>query len=176
LTLARSLVELHGGSISARSGGVGQGSEFTVRLPALPQPAAIAEPAPSALLPLPLPRQPSGRRILVVDDNVDAAQAVADLLRELGHDVAVAHDGIRALALVRQFVPHTALVDIGLPVMDGYEFAQKVREVAPGRPLRLIAVTGYGQDGDKARSREVGFDAHLVKPVDLDTMMALLAD
>jgi signal transduction histidine kinase len=174
LTLARRLVELHGGTITAHSDGPGQGSEFMIRLPALPPGVEAAPPALAAPTPLRSPVVASGRRILVVDDNVDAADSLADVLREWGHEVATVHDGAAALSTMAAFDPHIALVDIGLPVMDGYQLARLVRQRLGEKPLRLIAISGYGQEADKARSLEVGFDVHLVKPVDLDIMADVL--
>jgi PAS domain S-box-containing protein len=175
LTVARSLVELHGGTISARSPGLGQGSEFLVRLPALAKPV-VHEEAPAGTLQLSSPPPLSGVRVLLVDDNKDAVEVLAELLQTYGHEVAVAYDGPQALTMAPMFRPHAALLDIGLPVMDGYELAKRLREVSAGHPSRLVAVTGYGQDSDKAKSREAGFDVHLVKPVDLSVILPLLAD
>ena len=115
-------------------------------------------------------------RVLVVDDNVDAAQTLHEFLGHIGHDSAVAHDGAAALELARAFHPQVALLDIGLPVMDGYELARRLRAQHDGAPLRLIALTGYGQEDDRARSQEAGFDHHLVKPIALDALMPLLVE
>jgi PAS domain S-box-containing protein len=172
LTLARNLVEAHGGSIAAHSDGRGLGSEFTVRLPACagrPPTEREVDDGPE-----PRARPGTGLRILLVDDNVDAADVLAEVLRGAGHEVAVAYDGPQALGVARGFAPNAALLDIGLPVLDGYELAERLRELLPG-PLRLIAVTGYGQDADKRKSRAAGFDAHLVKPIDLRTLCSMLA-
>jgi CheY-like chemotaxis protein len=116
-------------------------------------------------------RQPTPRRILVVDDNVDAAESIADVLRDLGHEVRTAHDGPSALVTARTFKPTICLLDIGLPVMDGYELARLLRD-SPDLPreARIIAVTGYGQDADRQRSLDAGFNAHLVKPVNLEAL------
>lgn len=161
LALVRSLVELHGGTVEARSEGPGRGSEFIVCLP-------MADAAPTitmdALRSEAAPATTAGRRILLVDDNVDAAQTTASLLRAYGHDVAVHHDAVSALQALDSLRPEVALLDIGLPVMDGYELGMRIRETF-GPACQLIAVTGYGQDADKARAREAGFDRHLVKPV-----------
>ncbi|HEX7842569.1 MAG TPA: ATP-binding protein, partial [Kofleriaceae bacterium] len=171
LTIARSLCELHGGTISAASAGTGAGSTFTVTLPR----AAHADPPPPARAGSLVPRCATGMRVLVVDDNVDAAATLHEFIATLGHESAVAHDGIAALELASSFQPDIAVLDIGLPVMDGYELARKLRE-QPGRDkLRLIAVTGYGQETDRARAREAGFDHHLVKPIALDALIPLLA-
>ncbi len=167
LALVRRLVEAHGGRVSATSPGRNQGSEFTVRLPALD----VAVLAPDGAPP-PLPRlAPAPRRVLVVDDNADAAEALAGLLRAVGHDVALAPDGPRAIEVARTFHPEVAVLDIGLPVMDGYELAGLLqREVRP----RLIALTGYGQAHDRARARAAGFAHHLVKPVVPERLLAAI--
>jgi PAS domain S-box-containing protein len=170
LTIVRSLVEMHGGRVMVRSPGVGRGSEFTVDLPAAPVVIGLAHPAEQQA---PRAAAKPGQRLLLVDDNVDAAMALADLLRVLGHEVEVAHDGLRALSAARRFLPDAALVDIGLPGMDGYELARRLREQQPA--LRVMAVTGYGQDRDRERSAQAGFTDHLVKPVDLATLERLLA-
>jgi signal transduction histidine kinase len=174
LTIVRSLIELHGGTVQARSQGLGHGSEFTVALP-LAVPDQALEDAPAAQLPRSIRtvHAPTvdGRRVLIVDDNGDAAQSIAEVLTELGHEVHVAHDGPTALALASRFRPDVCLLDIGLPVMDGYELARRLRDsqhLAAG--ARIIALTGYGQDADRQRSTEAGFTAHVVKPVDLDVL------
>jgi len=170
LALARNLTELHGGSIGAASDGVGQGSTFTVRLPWLAHQGGARSPRP-----LPRLASPGHRlRILVIDDNVDAAELIAEVLGAIGHDVSLAHDGPAAIAAAAELEPDAALVDIGLPVMDGFEVAARLRELLPG-PLRLVAVTGYGQESDKARTRAAGFDEHLTKPVGLEALMTSLA-
>jgi CheY-like chemotaxis protein len=170
LTLARSIVLLHGGNIEARSAGVGQGSEFIVRLP-LPQSAvASASEAPAR----PQTRI-AGQRILVVDDNVDAAESLGVLLRCLGAEVLTAHDGPAALEAFRSAKPAAAVLDIGMPGMDGCEVARRVRAQPDGGDITLIALTGWGNDEDRRRSREAGIDHHLVKPVDLQALEELLA-
>ena len=164
LTVARSLCELHGGSISATSAGPDQGSTFTVRLPRAVAPTGLATVADA------LPRRATKRaRVLVVDDNIDAAVMLHAYLAHLGHDLAIAHDGPSALELARTFEPEIALLDIGLPVMDGYELARKLREQF-GAGLRLVAVTGYGQESDRARAKAAGFDHHVVKPIELEQL------
>jgi PAS domain S-box-containing protein len=163
LTLVRSLVEMHGGTVAANSEGLGKGTELVVRLPlaseldAAPQTAAPRTP--------PRPAGDTALRVLVVDDNADAAEMLSEALRALGHVVETAEDGPTALRLAERFQPEIAVLDIGLPVMDGYELAEHLRE--NGTPPKLIAVTGYGQADDRARGVEAGFDAHLVKPIDL---------
>lgn len=177
LALVRRLVELHGGTITAASAGLGQGSEFVVRLPAAPAPSVGRE-GPTRkgderpVAPIP---QPSRRRILVVDDNVDAARSLSMLLALEGHDVRVAHDGPGALRAAEEFQPDVVLLDIGLPRMDGYQVARRLRERREMEKVVLIALTGYGQDDDRRRSQEAGFNAHLVKPVDLDALRSALA-
>ena len=169
LTLCRHLVEMHGGSIRASSAGPGQGSEFEVRLPAaaaVPAPAA-ADSATAAMAP--------AQRVLVVDDNVDAAESLALLLRLSAHEVQVVHDGARALAAAPAFRPHVVLLDIGLPGMNGLEVARQLRRLPECDGAMLVAVTGYGQEEDRQRSREAGFDCHLVKPVNPNDLQALLA-
>jgi signal transduction histidine kinase/ActR/RegA family two-component response regulator len=161
LAIVRSLVNLHGGSVEARSDGYMKGSEFIVRLPAADLPLRHEPPAPET------PRKRDGcrRQVLVVDDNQDAAESLAGALSMLGYSVEIAHDGASALQKVHEFAPDVALLDIGLPVMDGYELAKKIRE--RGSPIRLLALTGYGQPRDRERSAAAGFDMHLVKPIDL---------
>jgi CheY-like chemotaxis protein len=167
LALVKSLVQLHGGTVAAFSAGPGHGSEFTVRLPdaADAQEATRAEPAQYAA--------DGGRRILVVDDNVDAAETMSDFLQAAGHTVSVFHDPASALGALPGLEPEFALLDIGLPVMDGYELAQRVRGLCGDR-CRLVALTGYGQDSDKVRSTAAGFSSHLVKPVDPAELLELL--
>jgi PAS domain S-box-containing protein len=162
LMLVRSLVELHGGSVTAHSDGAGKGSRFDVTLPLL-RAGAAGRPTTgpqSVLAP-----STAGRRVLLVDDNSDAAEMLAQLLRGVGHQVTVAHDGPSALAAARAFAPEVALLDIGLPVMDGYELARHLRAALPRAPL-FIALTGYGQQHDRQRSLDAGFVDHMVKPVD----------
>jgi PAS domain S-box-containing protein len=160
LALARNIVELHGGSIEAKSEGAGKGSEFIVTLPAA---AGTAERRPSTHEAMRTPG--AGKRILVVDDNVDAAQTLEMLLKALGHEAMVAYDGPQALEAMTQFVPDVVLLDIGLPGMNGYEVARRMRAAA-GAGLRIVAITGWGKEDDRKRSAEAGFDLHLVKPVD----------
>ncbi|MFO7178867.1 MAG: ATP-binding protein [Pseudomonadota bacterium] len=171
LTLVQSLVRLHGGTVRARSSGPGRGSTFTVELPTLTQ-EECSETTPNEHADA---RSPRRRRILVVDDNEDAAKMLGSALSALGHEVRVAHDGPHALAVAREFQPEAAVLDIGLPVMDGYELARGLCALLPQRP-RLIALTGYGQDSDRERARGAGFDLHLVKPVDLNDLVRHLAE
>jgi PAS domain S-box-containing protein len=171
LTLARRIVELHGGNISASSAGAGQGAEFVVRLPRLPTQEAHA-PAGEAPAASAAPQGPR-RTILVVDDNVDSANSMAVLLRMGGHDVEVAHDGPTALDRVNAKHPDVVLLDIGLPGMSGYQVAEELRRMnRPG--LRIYAMTGYGQRQDRRRSLEAGFDGHLVKPVVPQELLKLI--
>ncbi len=172
LTLARNLVRLHGGVLSASSEGLGRGSEFTIRLP-----HRRAESEPDAQ---PSSRQKSqngsgSRRVLIVDDNVAGAESLRLIVKLWGHDCRVVHGGIEALEVVGVFRPDVVVLDIGLPGMDGYAVARSLRASPLSRSVLLIAMTGYGRDEDKARSREAGFDRHLVKPIDLSELEDLLS-
>ena len=162
LTLARRIVDLHGGTIVARSEGPGRGSEFVVTMPRLTLEQREAS-GPTGEYELPVGMAP--RSILVVDDNVDAASSLAMLLRMAGHEVSVAHEGGQALESVAGKAPDIILLDIGLPGMNGYEVARHLRARPDGQSVRIIALTGYGQEEDRRRSQEAGFDGHLVKPV-----------
>jgi signal transduction histidine kinase len=174
LSIARSMMALHGGSVEAHSDGVGRGSEFTIRLAALATDHAPPPAPPSACGPAGAPR--SGLAILVVDDNEDAALALGELLSLHGHTVEVVFDAPAALALAQRFQPDVGLLDIGLPGMDGYELAQRLRRQPGdhGAPLRLFALTGYGQESDRRRAADAGFDAHLTKPIDVAALLELL--
>jgi CheY-like chemotaxis protein len=171
LALVKGLVELHGGRVTASSEGLGKGSEFRVWLPL---PARLGE-AAADLHPQRSLLAPRSRRILVVDDNVDAAQSLAFLLQAEGHEVCIAHDGEQAFASAGDFRPDIALLDIGLPKRDGYAVAEAIRAEHWGKGMLLLALTGWGQDDDKRRALEAGFDFHLTKPVDLDQMNSLIA-
>ncbi|GAC1471400.1 MAG: hypothetical protein NVSMB9_17510 [Isosphaeraceae bacterium] len=177
LTLVRSLVQLHGGSIDAESAGPGQGTEFTLRLPVSPlrsAPKRHEDAPPSSPSPTPLPR--ATLRLLVVDDSQDSARSLARVLKLWGHDTRVVHDGPSAIEATFSESFDVVLLDIGLPGMDGYQVAEQLRERYGTAGPMLVALTGYGQEGDLARSRSVGFDDHLVKPVNLDRLRTLLAD
>jgi signal transduction histidine kinase/CheY-like chemotaxis protein len=160
LAIVRSLVELHGGGVEARSDGPGTGTEVVVRLR---RSKALHAPSP---VPAPSDRAARPTRVLVVDDNQDAADILGLTLRARGHVVEVAYDGPSALTVLEHFAPEVALLDIGLPAMDGYELAERIRGHANGRDAHLIAVTGYGRDADRVRSMDAGFDLHLVKPIE----------
>ena len=170
LSLASRLVQMHGGTISAHSDGVDKGSEFVVRLPA----AMVSRPSANGQTGTPEAVRAISRRILVVDDNRDSAEALATMLKLLGHDVATAHDGLAAVEGVRTFQPDVALLDIGMPNISGYEAARLIRQQPGGADVFLVALTGWGHDSDKRRSQEAGFDAHLVKPADLAAIEKLL--
>ncbi|HYD56068.1 MAG TPA: ATP-binding protein, partial [Burkholderiales bacterium] len=172
LTIVRSLVQLHGGRVSAASDGLGKGARFTIEVPALNDASRADPDAPRSAARAPA-AQPT-KRILVIDDNRDAATTLALMLSQLGHTVRVAHDGPSALDEAQRFEADVALVDIGLPVMDGYELGRRLRALGNGN-LRLVALTGYGQDSDRRRSSEAGFASHLVKPVDLDMLLDSLS-
>lgn len=165
LAIVRSIVELHGGSVSAASDGVGKGSTFEVLLP------MIAAPEQAQLAGKPLRQASQHARILVVDDNVDAAQTIAEVLKIAGHHVQVTHDARAALEALAGFMPDVAFVDIGLPGMDGFELAKSIRTQIPAWHGKLVALTGYGQPADKSRSAEAGFDMHLTKPVDTSDLL-----
>jgi PAS domain S-box-containing protein len=173
LTLVRRLVELHGGCVDAHSDGPGLGAEFVVRLPLVPAPAAPVTPpggvprlTDAAIRPL---------RILVVDDNHDAADTLARLLRRLGHEVHTCYDGQEACRQALAFAPGVVLLDLGLPGLDGFEVARRLRREPALDGLRILALTGYGSESDRRRAVEAGFDGHLVKPVALDQLLQLLA-
>jgi signal transduction histidine kinase len=170
LTLVRGLAELHGGTATVRSDGPGEGSEFTIRMPAGLDATATRHGPDAAPGPDP-PR--AGTRILVVDDNFDAARGMARLLQLTGHDVRVAHDGIKALEIARDFRPRFILLDIVLPGMDGHEVARQLRADPRHRDAVIIAISGYSQD-DYCNSDEAGFDHHLVKPIDYDALRAIV--
>jgi PAS domain S-box-containing protein len=172
LALVRRLVELHGGVIEARSDGAGQGSEFCVTMPLSDGPGPVENRAPIERARTPLSKW---RRILVVDDEEDIRSSLAELLRVDGHDVSVASDGLEAIAIAEQSRFDVVLLDIGLPKLDGYQVAQTIRGKPWGQRLTLVAVTGWGQDEDRRRCRDAGFDHHLVKPVNLRSLRSLLA-
>ncbi len=172
LTIVRSLVELHGGSVRASSQGRGMGSRFVVRLPLARGRASDATPSPAPIDPPPRP----GLRVLVVDDNRDAAVALTDALLLSGYEARHAGDAPAALDLAARFRPQVALVDLGLPVVDGHELAQRLRQVPGLADIRLVAITGYGLDSDRARTRRSGFHAHFVKPVELAQVLAAVSD
>jgi CheY-like chemotaxis protein len=171
LTLVRTLVEMHGGTVSARSGGIGQGSEFTVRLPLS---TVVAEKGSPSIAPQDTKSANSTRRILIVDDNQDSAESMALLLKFDGHQVEMAHDGLTALRVAESFQPEIILLDIGLPGMNGYDVARQIRTQPETSRAQLIALTGYGQEEDRQRSKEAGFDYHLVKPVEPRVLQHLL--
>jgi CheY-like chemotaxis protein len=169
LTLAQHLAQLHGGSIEVRSGGTGRGSEFRVHLPIFVGTDRRAVNGGAERKPY------VGHRILVVDDNRDAADALASLLELEGNEAHVAHDGNAALEAAEALRPDVMLVDIGLPGRNGYEVAARIRQEPWGASVLLAALTGWGHPEDRARSEEAGFDYHLVKPVELDVLTDLLA-
>ena len=168
LTLVKRLTEMHGGSIEAKSKGEGQGSEFIVRLPIVNRRLSVIEPAAS--------RDASAkRRILIVDDNRDSAASLSMLLELTGNEIYTAHDGVEAMAKIEKHRPEVVLLDIGLPKLDGHEVCRRVREQPWGKAIVVIALTGWGQEDDRRRSEEAGFNGHLVKPVDYDKLLELLS-
>ena len=166
LAIVKSLVEMHGGSVSAHSDGVGKGSRFSARLPRID---AVAPAVRAAVAVAPRPR----RNVLVVDDNEDVAGELKEALVALGQDVVVAHDGVAALAAVDDFRPALCLLDVGLPLMDGYELCERLK-ASLGGGVRVVAITGYGQPGDRDRAFAAGFDDHRVKPVSVAALAVLL--
>jgi signal transduction histidine kinase len=173
LAVSRGLVEMHNGRIDVRSEGAHRGSEFIVRLP-LSEQAAL--PASAARQPESPPAETAGLRILVVDDSVDSAESMSLVLGISGHEVRVEHNGPDALRAAEEYRPDIVLMDIGMPGMNGYEVARRMRETPAMRETALIAMTGYGRQADRDQSRAAGFNHHLVKPVDFDTLQSLLAD
>jgi CheY-like chemotaxis protein len=173
LAIVRTLIALHGGTVEARSDGPGHGAEFIVRLPRAGTELVVSR-QPEGAGRGPLDRPAHVRRVLIVDDNEDAAAMLAEALATYGHVIATAADGPAALTAAAEFQPDVALLDIGLPVMDGYELARRMREHPALQRVRLVAVTGYGQEQDRQRSSAAGFAAHLVKPVDIDAVRVLL--
>lgn len=172
LTLVKTVVEMHEGTVAARSEGLARGSEFIVRLP-LDRESLKKEPTiATSIIPSSLERQ----KLLVVDDNADAASSLAMLLKMLGADVFIAHDGASALAQMEEVRPDVVLLDLGLPGMDGLEVARNIRENQEYRHVVLIALTGWGLEEDRLRTKEAGFDHHLVKPADLNTLRSILKD
>lgn len=171
LTLVNRLTEMHGGTVEARSAGPGSGCEFIVRLPVAP--SVVQETTrPDAIEPL---ERSARRRVLVVDDNTDAASSLAQILSLMGHDTRTASDGAAALEAAESYLPEVVLLDIGLPKLNGFEVARQLRAQAWGESMMLIALTGWGQDEDMRRSGEAGFDHHLVKPIDVHVVQELLA-
>jgi CheY-like chemotaxis protein/two-component sensor histidine kinase len=166
LHLARRLVELHGGSIEAHSPGVGQGSEFVVRLPTSRSAERGVRNGELSEFRVPTSALRVSRRVLVADDNTDAADSLAEILRGQGHEVAVAYDGVAALLKAESFRPEVAVLDLGMPGLTGHEVARRMRQRADLGPMRLVALTGWGQPEERRRSAEAGFDLHLVKPLD----------
>jgi len=170
LALTRMLVELHGGSVTVESEGPGRGSEFTVLIPAVD-----AAPEEKANNPVPQEEYLPRFKVLVADDNVDSAAMLSEAIQEMGHDVRTEHDGVATIETARSFVPQVAFLDIGMPKMNGYEAARKLRELF-GQDITLVAVTGWGQESDRKRAREASFDHHLTKPVDLAAIESFLRD
>jgi signal transduction histidine kinase/DNA-binding response OmpR family regulator len=171
LTLVKQLVQMHGGRVEVRSEGPGKGTEFIVRLPVVMRQQTKA-PAPAQVT-APLDTN-GGQRILVVDDNVDSAESLSLMLELLGHKVSLAHDGLEAVEAAKQFKPDIAFLDLGMPKMNGYDAARLIREQPENRGVKLVALTGWGQEEDKRRSHDAGFDMHLVKPIDFSALEKLL--
>jgi CheY-like chemotaxis protein len=168
LTLVKQLIEMHGGKVVARSEGLGKGSEFEISLPVLNDQVAGTAAESTATT-------KGSSRVLIVEDNADAAESLQMLLELLGHQVSVAPDGFTALDMLGVGAFDVLLIDIGLPGMDGYALASRIRMLPGANTMRLVALTGYGQDDDRRRALAAGFDHHLVKPVDIDRLQALIA-
>ena len=168
LTLVRSLVSMHGGTISAHSDGEGKGSEFVVTLP-------LSDGPPSERASRPAPNLSGKAKVLIVEDNDDSREMMFQLLDHAGHECRTASTGTGALEVLHGFAPDIAILDVGLPEMDGFELARRIRQDPEHSGTILIAVTGYGRASDHATSREVGFDGHLVKPVDTNHLLNLLS-
>jgi PAS domain S-box-containing protein len=171
LTLVKWLVEMHGGSVTAHSAGLGHGSSFVVRLPVVVEETAVLAPTAARA-----PEPGGGHRVLVVDDNVDAAVSLAMLLHIAGNETLTVHDGLEALAAAESFRPDLVLLDIGLPKLNGYDVCRRLREQPRGKGMTLVALTGWGLEEDRRLSKEAGFDHHMVKPVDFDALIGLLAE
>jgi PAS domain S-box-containing protein len=170
LTLVRRIIDVHDGTIDVSSKGPDQGSEFVVRLPLMPPPLEMPKNA------TPQPATLSGSRVLVVDDNKDSADSLAMLLRLKGNEIRTAYDGLEAVRVAEMFHPELMLLDIGLPKLNGYDVARRIRQLPWGQQVILVALTGWGQDEDRQRSKEVGFNFHMVKPVELSGLETMLAD
>jgi CheY-like chemotaxis protein len=171
LALVKSLVTLHGGQVAAFSRGVGRGSEFVVTLPLAP----LLRQVQAAPLPAASPAPVLAQRVVVVDDNQDAAAALQQLLEAVGHPTRVAHDAAAALQICQQWAPSVAVLDIGLPGVDGYQLAQMIHQQMGRQAPRLLALSGYGLAADAQRSQQAGFAVHLVKPVDVERLLAEVA-
>ena len=169
LALVRRLVELHGGTVEARSAGLGQGSEFIVRLPLTTSLRADSMPAPvSSLL------ERSGKRILIVDDNADSADSLGRLLERMGHEAVTAYDGQSALERARTYPADVIFLDLGMPGLDGFEVCRRLREQPATKQASIVALTGWGREEDRERTRDAGFDSHMLKPVDEATLARVL--
>jgi CheY-like chemotaxis protein len=173
LALVRQLVEMHGGTVTAKSAGADLGSEFVIRLPE----SAAPESAPANAQPLAAAAAPEvRRRILIADDNADTLETLGTVLELRGHQVFRAANGQLALEAAARYLPDVALLDVGMPQLDGYEVARRIRAAPWGKDLTLVAVTGWGQEADRRRSREAGFDLHVVKPLDAERLSHLLSE
>lgn len=171
LTLVRRLTEMHGGTVEVTSEGPGRGSEFTVRIPVLQE----VQPGSAGQAIGPGPVAAAKRRILIVDDNRDAAESLGMMLRLMGNEVRTAHDGLAAVEVADAYRPEMILLDIGLPKLNGYDACRRIREQPWSNGTVIVALTGWGQEEDRRRSQEAGFDHHLVKPVEVDNLTKLLA-
>jgi len=171
LSLVQRLAQMHGGTVEARSPGLGHGAEFFVRLPVVAGAAVSPPPAQTDVK-----EDFMTLRILVVDDNRDAAESLATLLKLSGHTVDIANDGLLALASAEKLQPDVIFMDIGMPRLNGFDAARRIRETAWGKSMTLVAISGWGQDSDRAKSKDAGFDIHLVKPVEFSALEQILGD
>lgn len=174
LALVKWLVEMHGGRVDARSAGPGLGADFVVRLPVSEWSTSAESNENATDVELPAPRDPRSR-ILVADDHRDAATSLATLPQLDGHEIRVSNDGTQALSAAEAFRPHVALLDIGMPTLNGYEVARQIRAASWGREMTLVAVTGWGQADDRRMAQEAGFDRHVTKPLDLEALGEILS-
>jgi len=175
LALVRKLLEMHGGSVQARSPGLGAGSTFEVQLPALASAPAQESRQAEAQAPPRAKDTRNGPNVLVVDDNLDSAESLATMLDLMGCETRMAHDGIEAVKAAESFRPNLVMLDIGLPLMTGHEVARHIRTQAWGQAMVLVALTGWGQEEDRRKSHDAGFNHHMVKPVDLDALAQVLS-
>ena len=175
LNLAKRLVEMHGGTIEAKSAGLGKGSEFAVRLPIMVEASEPCIVPPAARVEVPASAAAT-LRILVVDDNRDSAETLELMLRHRGNSVSLAYDGEAAVQAATEFQPDVVVLDIGLPKLNGYEACRRIRQQTTGRRMIIIALTGWSRDEDRKLTREAGFDYHVVKPVSPNSMWTLIAD
>jgi CheY-like chemotaxis protein len=172
LTLVRRLVQLHGGTVEVHSDGENLGSTFCIRLPAVQLPDGLK--TPGDVGDVPATELPVGRRVLIVDDNIDALESLSTLVAAMGNNICKAQNGLEAVQAAETFRPNIVLMDLGMPHLNGYEAAKRIRQEPWGRDLTLVATTGWGQEAHRHRASEAGFDHHLIKPIDLATLRSII--